>query len=614
MKKLLLALALLLVPTAVNAQCNGVFANNTVCGNITGASNLPRPTNPSAFLGAAGGTNGQIQYNNAGALGGFTASGAATINTNTGVVTLTPGAANTLKGSLNGTTVTDIAVPSCATALQWTAATGFVCASVGTATPAFATRTDAAALDLSAYTVIQTLGYAAGGDGGGATFIKTASAFIDSFIATGSITTNGTSGCTNGNLFGQIPNSPNTQGFQSAFTIVVAGNVVTTIQNNAPGNGYAAGTVLTFTVPGCSGSVTWTINTVTTPSGSFTDTAGNKWQIVYPANGLDARAMGVKFDWTVAGGDAGATDNFTTLQNAINFAAYAPGFIDTGSSNGGRVLLARNTAKFCGSNGAVPLKVWNGVTVEGQGSTASVLKVCDTWINTTNFVELCDVASHVSCFGASLRHLQIFALFSLGTGSVSPTTQAAVYTNSCQQSGCGVYDAIIYSGACRRGIWAELGFGGASLVTLIDEVEIKGGEKSSLCGGGTPGAVVISGYISTQITINKLTLSGLSTSSGFGPRDLGLVITGGFVNVKTVYAEQVVTGVFINIPTSLTNGMVHIDGSSGGPDCVNGVTRQSGSIANSVKLEMAFANSCTNTYNNAGAGSGAITQLADVVF
>lgn len=37
---------------------------------------------------AAGGSNGQIQYNNAGAFGGFTATGDATINVSTGVVTI----------------------------------------------------------------------------------------------------------------------------------------------------------------------------------------------------------------------------------------------------------------------------------------------------------------------------------------------------------------------------------------------------------------------------------------------------------------------------------------------------------------------------------------------
>ena len=104
MKKYLLALALLLTPSFAFAQCNGVFPNNTVCGNVTGANNTPRPTAPSAFLGAAGGTNGQIQFNNAGALGGFTASGDATVNTSTGVVTLNPIANNTLLANTSGGT------------------------------------------------------------------------------------------------------------------------------------------------------------------------------------------------------------------------------------------------------------------------------------------------------------------------------------------------------------------------------------------------------------------------------------------------------------------------------------------------------------------------------
>lgn len=72
MKKLLLALALFCIPSMAMAQCNGVFPNNTVCGNATGASNTPRVTSPAAFLGAAGGTNGQVQVNVAGALGGLT--------------------------------------------------------------------------------------------------------------------------------------------------------------------------------------------------------------------------------------------------------------------------------------------------------------------------------------------------------------------------------------------------------------------------------------------------------------------------------------------------------------------------------------------------------------
>lgn len=117
MKRFLIALVLFLAPAAASAQCNGVFPNNTVCGNATGSSNIPRVTSPSAFLGAAGGTNGQQQYNNSGALGGFTQSGDVTVNTSTGVSAIQPGAVtngkllagpiNTVKSTLDGTSITD---------------------------------------------------------------------------------------------------------------------------------------------------------------------------------------------------------------------------------------------------------------------------------------------------------------------------------------------------------------------------------------------------------------------------------------------------------------------------------------------------------------------------
>lgn len=90
MKKLLLALIFLASFTGfAEAQCNGVFPNNTVCGNVTGSSNTPRPTNPSAFLGSAGGTNGQVQYNSGGVLAGesqvTTTQGGTGINNSTNV-------------------------------------------------------------------------------------------------------------------------------------------------------------------------------------------------------------------------------------------------------------------------------------------------------------------------------------------------------------------------------------------------------------------------------------------------------------------------------------------------------------------------------------------------
>lgn len=51
MKRILLALALIFAPASAWAQCSGVFADQTVCGNATGSSNTPRATAITGFTG-----------------------------------------------------------------------------------------------------------------------------------------------------------------------------------------------------------------------------------------------------------------------------------------------------------------------------------------------------------------------------------------------------------------------------------------------------------------------------------------------------------------------------------------------------------------------------------
>ncbi len=88
MKKLLLTLALLLLPSVAFAQCNGIFQNNTACGNVSGGPAPPSSIPLSSFPAAApGGTSGQLQYDNSGAFGGAT--GGCSVNSN-GIVVCAP--------------------------------------------------------------------------------------------------------------------------------------------------------------------------------------------------------------------------------------------------------------------------------------------------------------------------------------------------------------------------------------------------------------------------------------------------------------------------------------------------------------------------------------------
>ena len=64
MRKLLLALSLLLIPSYAVAQCNGIFPTSTVCGTTSAGPNIPGPLPLSSFALAPGGVSGNVQTNN----------------------------------------------------------------------------------------------------------------------------------------------------------------------------------------------------------------------------------------------------------------------------------------------------------------------------------------------------------------------------------------------------------------------------------------------------------------------------------------------------------------------------------------------------------------------
>lgn len=110
MKKIFMAFGLLLASyVGAMAQCNGIFPNNTVCGNVSGSLSPPYAAPLSSFSFGPGGTSGQIQYNNGlNGFAGFTAGGDCAINTSTGIVTCLKTNGNTFGPFATGIDAADL--------------------------------------------------------------------------------------------------------------------------------------------------------------------------------------------------------------------------------------------------------------------------------------------------------------------------------------------------------------------------------------------------------------------------------------------------------------------------------------------------------------------------
>jgi hypothetical protein len=598
MKRFLLALALLLAPAAASAQCNGVFANNTVCGNITGSSNIPRPTNPSAFLGAAGGSNGQVQYNNGGALGGI------------------PFSANTVIGSVNGTTETSLSVPSCSAAgqsLQWTSGTGFTCVSAGGSgtTIVFPTRTAAAALNLTGFTYVKTLDYG-NNVGGGAIFRNVGSAaFLDSYITTFSI--QGGTGCTNG-TYGAPSGSISTTAIIwnksgnpniAVGTATVSGNVLTAVNiTNTPGNGYSVGDVLTaggaFT--GCSVQPTITVTAVSTPQASFTDSAGNHFQYMAD-NWPNIKQFGCIGDYN--GTDASATNNDTCVRGAFNYVASLRSSLsfDSGGYWGGKLEVPSGSYMVCGSS---PLVSGEGVTISGASEPgSSMFHLCDAYNGSLQAFTICDPVWGFACLGSSYRDLSFHASRSVPVASNS----FMIYSNNLQDFG-GLYRIYIYSGQ-RGGFDFEKGYGGSSYV---------GAEKVSI-NQGSPNNVMVKignttasgmNFGSSIISLRDLVLGGPSSLTPQGQG--GLQLLGGAANVQNVHCENINQFcIFVNIPNDGNNLQtfllnINSQGCASGGTCDGVVTLGSENIIGNTTMGMIWAGSGYTHLINNGQPSGASTS------
>lgn len=94
------------VPATANLYLdNTAFSTPQLRAIVTGVDGTTAFNLGSGGGGTPGGANGQIQFNNAGAFGGFTVSGDATLNTGTGVLTVGNGAITNAKLANSSTTV-----------------------------------------------------------------------------------------------------------------------------------------------------------------------------------------------------------------------------------------------------------------------------------------------------------------------------------------------------------------------------------------------------------------------------------------------------------------------------------------------------------------------------
>lgn len=286
-------------------------------------------------------------------------------------------------------------------------------------------RTFAQTQNLSSFNSIQTQGYAAAGDGGGATYKNVGSTtFQDQQIASATLV--GGSGYVNGTYLGaQLSGG---HGTNCRGQATVSGNAVTAISFGVACMGYIVGDVLTIPnsfIGGSGSGMTYTVTAVSTPLGSFTDSVGTHFQyVVDQGNFINTRQFGAVLNWNISTGDGAATNDQASIQAALNFASINSGFGITGGGLDGQIVISpKGASLICGG-----LTVPEGVGFHGVGESSSMWKECNSESTTTNMFTLCDTTALTGQYGCNVMHGTVFA------NGITPTTLSYIFfSNSGQQ-------------------------------------------------------------------------------------------------------------------------------------------------------------------------------------
>lgn len=443
------------------------------------------------------------------------------------------------------------------------------------------TRAAAQAQNLSAYSVVITAGYAAAGDGGGATYFNNGSTVpFDSFWGTGSIGGAG-SGYVNGTYFVQF------SGVTRMFgQVVVSGGAVTSVTVTQPGYSVPIGAVATVTNSqlGGSGSGFSYIPLSFTMTGSFADAGGTYWQIK-PTPTFNIRQFGAKQNW--AGVDASAADDTVSIQNALWAASYPTCSLiaeTSGGCPGQRLYVPQGTSKLCTNTIHVP----DQVILTGVGRNSSQFMVCagSTFPVANTIFILGTNLSHAACFGAGIQDLGINA----SAASVSGTA-ALVYSNNCQD---GVLAKNIYLNVGgRAGLWFETGYGGASYIS-IEQIEID-------ASGGANDLIHIN-YGTTFVHLRDIVEAGGAA--------IGTNILGGIVDIDGLHCESLISGVQVT-----SAGTLRFHNGTGGPGCTNLLTLALTNTYGNTVVGALEPNG-SQTVNNGQTGGASVSTriVADQVF
>jgi hypothetical protein len=499
---------------------------------------------------------------------------------------IVPGAANTMKGSLNGTTTSDIAITACTLAYQftqWISGTGWQCG----INPVLPSRAIAATLNLSAFASVKTLGYATAGDGGGATFENVGTApFLDTwFNGTNNQTLVGGSGYTNGTYLG-VPLTGG-HGVACEAAVIVSGGAVTSVNIAMPCVSYIVGDILSTPnsfIGGTGSGFTYTLTTINGPYASFSDAAGNHWQYVLDqGNFSNPKQFGAKGNWTKSGGDSGAQDGTQYLQATFSFAGINNGNpIGNGGFDGARVILNKGAFLHCGG-----LYIPEGVEVDGQSVNSSMLKECSAQASVQG-ITLCDPNAQFGQYGCSLQHMQIYS--DAGTGC---SGCYEVYSNSAQQH--LMLNDIEFTTA--RGCFKyEIGKGGAANV-LTQDVDCEIDQSTTAVDG------INFNSSGTQGVFDRWVFGcGSTTCPG-----AALSITAGSLIFTNANIEGMATGIVENSTSAGDHGIIANITASG---CGSGgtvVSFPSGTAAGSVILQNIYPGNCPDTLINGRSGGTNIT-------